>query len=137
MVVRIALHGHEVASPLGMAPSWCVCYPVLEEMLYRLVLCAPLVALLGPWYAIVISGAAFGALHFLYGNPAPTNFVAGYLLAWPYLRSGSKDRGALLLILVAVLYDRRAKYEERILSHDRSYVEYLRQVKYRFVPGVY
>jgi hypothetical protein len=41
------------------------------------------------------------------------------------------------LILVVVLYDRRAKYEEDILSHDRLYAEYLQRVKYRFVPGVY
>jgi membrane protease YdiL (CAAX protease family) len=65
-------------SALRILPGWCVYYPLLEEVLYRLVLCVPLVALLGPWYAIVISGVVFGALHCLYGNPAPTNFVAGY-----------------------------------------------------------
>ncbi len=55
----------------------------------------------------------------------------GYVLKNPSLYN------AELLLLVAVLYDRRAKYEEDVLSHDRSYVEYLQQVKYRFVPGVY
>lgn len=44
---------------------------------------------------------------------------------------------AELSVLVAVLYDRRAKYEEDILAHDRSYVEYWQQGRYRFVPGVY
>jgi membrane protease YdiL (CAAX protease family) len=77
------------ASALRLLPGWCVYYPLLEEVLYRLVLCAPLVALLGPRYAIVISGVVFGGLHWLYGNPAPTNFVAGYILAWAYLRSES------------------------------------------------
>jgi len=67
----------------------CVHYPLLEETLYRLVLLVPLVALLGCRWAIVISGAVFAALHFAYGNPAPDNFVAGYLLAWAYLKSGS------------------------------------------------
>lgn len=57
--------------------------------MYRAVLCTPLVALLGPWYAIVVSGVVFGGLHCLYGNPAPTNFVAGYILAWAYVRSDS------------------------------------------------
>jgi membrane protease YdiL (CAAX protease family) len=76
-------------SALRILPGWCVYYPLLEEVLYRLVLCVPLVALLGPWYAIVISGVVFGALHCLYGNPAPTNFVAGYVLAWAYIRSES------------------------------------------------
>jgi membrane protease YdiL (CAAX protease family) len=76
-------------SALRLLPGWCVYYPLLEELLYRLVLCAPLVALLGPWYALGISGVVFGALHGLYGNPAPTNFVAGYILAWAYIRSES------------------------------------------------
>jgi membrane protease YdiL (CAAX protease family) len=76
-------------SALRILPGWCLYYPLLEELLYRLVLCAPLVALLGPWYAIAISGVVFGALHCLYGNPAPTNFVAGYVLAWAYIRSES------------------------------------------------
>ena len=39
--------------------------------------------------------------------------------------------------ILAVLYNRRAKYEESILSQDCSYIDYLRQVKYRCVPGVY
>jgi protein-S-isoprenylcysteine O-methyltransferase Ste14 len=55
----------------------------------------------------------------------------GYVLKHPSLYN------AVLLILVVVLYDRRAKYEEDILSHDRLYAEYLQRVKYRFVPGVY
>jgi len=76
-------------SALRFVPGHCVYYPLVEELLYRLVLCTPLVALLGPWYAIVVSGVAFGGLHVLYGNPAPTNLVAGYLLAWAYIRSDS------------------------------------------------
>jgi protein-S-isoprenylcysteine O-methyltransferase Ste14 len=55
----------------------------------------------------------------------------GYVLKNPLIYNG------LLLLAVAILYDRRARYEEDILSHDGSYVEYIRQVKYRFVPGVY
>lgn len=55
----------------------------------------------------------------------------GYVLKNPSIYN------SVLLLIVALLYDRRAKYEESILSHDCSYAEYLRQVKYRFVPGVY
>ena len=43
----------------------------------------------------------------------------------------------LFLAVVIILYDRRAKYEEDIMSHDNSYVDYLHQVKYRFIPGIY
>lgn len=42
-----------------------------------------------------------------------------------------------LLVLVTVLYDRRAQYEEDLLSPDRAYLEYRQQVEYRFVPGIY
>jgi len=48
-----------------------------------------MVALLGPRGTIVASGLLFGALHVLYGNPGPDNLLAGFLLAWTYLRSGS------------------------------------------------
>ena len=66
----------------------CVKAPLLEEALYRLVLCTPLAAVAGPRLAIIASGAVFAGLHFVYGNPSPDNFIAGYLLAWAYLRSG-------------------------------------------------
>jgi membrane protease YdiL (CAAX protease family) len=36
----------------------CVVAPVLEEALYRLALCVPLAAWLGPWKTIVVSTAA-------------------------------------------------------------------------------
>lgn len=55
----------------------------------------------------------------------------GYVLKNPSIYN------AVLLIIVAILYDRRAKYEEDVLSCDGSYVDYLRRVKYRFVPGIY
>jgi membrane protease YdiL (CAAX protease family) len=101
------------ASALHLLPGHCLYYPLLEESLYRLVLCVPLVAVLGPWYAIAISGAVFGILHFLYGNPAPTNFVAGYVLAWAYLCSDSilvpivwhsLGNAAILAVQVGVWY---------------------------------
>ena len=64
-------------------------------------------------------------------------YLATLVLRLGYVLKNPSLYNAVLLLLVAVLYDRRARYEEDILSHDRSYVEYLQQVKYRFVPGVY
>ena len=58
-------------------------------------------------------------------------FKLGYVLKNPSVYN------ILLLAVVVILYDRRAKYEEDIMSHDNSYVDYLQQVKYRFVPGIY
>ncbi len=55
----------------------------------------------------------------------------GYVLKHP---SGFN---ALLLLAFPVLYDRRARYEEKVLSRDESYADYLRRVRYRFLPGIY
>jgi uncharacterized protein len=67
----------------------CIFYPILEEALFRFILCVSLVAIVGPRVTILLSGAIFAALHFLYGNPGPDNFIAGYFLAWAFLKSGS------------------------------------------------
>lgn len=79
--------------PLGGAASllqrFCVEAPLCEELVWRVVLVPPAAALLGPWGAVVASGAAFAGLHVLYGNPAPDNLVAGFFLAFAFLRSGS------------------------------------------------
>ena len=69
--------------------SYCVSAPVLEEALYRLVLCVALVGIAGPRWTILVSGAIFAALHFVWGNASPENFIAGYFLAWAFLKSGS------------------------------------------------
>ncbi len=69
--------------------SACILAPVFQEGMYRFALCTPLAALLGRWGAILISGAAFSALHFVYGIPGPDNLIAGFLLAWVYLKTRS------------------------------------------------
>ncbi len=67
----------------------CVFSPLLEETLYRAVLCLGVAAVLGAGSAVAISGLLFGILHVLYGVPSPENLLGGFLLAWAYLRSGS------------------------------------------------
>ena len=67
----------------------CVGAPLVEEATYRLVLCVPLVRLLGPWGGIAASGALFAALHVVYGNPSPENLLGGFVLAWAFVKSGS------------------------------------------------
>ena len=58
-------------------------------------------------------------------------FRLGYVLKNPSIYN------VLLLVVVIILYDRRAKYEEDIMSNDNSYVDYSQKVKYRFIPGIY
>jgi uncharacterized protein len=79
--------------PPGQVPmrfvQACLMAPLVEEVIYRFAICVPATAILGPTGAILLSGAVFAGLHFVYGNPGPDNFVAGYILAWAYLKSGS------------------------------------------------
>jgi membrane protease YdiL (CAAX protease family) len=61
----------------------------LEEGVYRLLLCTALATRFRHRTVILISGTLFALLHYAYGNLELTNAVAGYLLAWVYLMSGS------------------------------------------------
>jgi uncharacterized protein len=65
----------------------CVQAPLIEEALYRIVLCVSFVSLLGRGPTICLGGVLFAALHFVYGNPGPDNVVAGFVLGWAYLKS--------------------------------------------------
>lgn len=67
----------------------CLVAPLVEEAVYRAVLCTALAPCLGRWPTIAVSGVAFAALHHVYGNPGLDNQVAGFVLAWAYLRSGA------------------------------------------------
>jgi len=68
-------------------PHACLVTPLLEETIYRFTLCMVGVALLGRWPTIVLSGLLFAGLHVAYGNPSPENFIAGFVLAWAYVKS--------------------------------------------------
>lgn len=63
--------------------------PILEEGVYRILLCTALATKFRHRTVVAISGTLFALLHLLYGNLAPTNLLAGYLLSWAYLMSGS------------------------------------------------
>ncbi|MGE0547653.1 MAG: lysostaphin resistance A-like protein [Kofleriaceae bacterium] len=76
--------------PPGDISLWhtAVHYPVVEEIIYRWALVTALVTCTSRWSAVVLSGLAFGYLHFVYGVAAPNNVAAGFVFAWVYLRSG-------------------------------------------------
>jgi membrane protease YdiL (CAAX protease family) len=77
----------EFPSRLVWAAGWT---PWFEEGIHRVALCSGLaLAGLGTRPIIAISGLTFGGLHMAYGNAAPDNLLAGFLLAWAYLRSGT------------------------------------------------
>lgn len=87
--------------------------PFVEESIYRWVFVTGIAALAPRWSAVVLSGATFAYLHFLYNNPGPDNFIGGYFFAWMYLRSGSilvpiafhaLGNGTLILLNVIAYY---------------------------------
>jgi membrane protease YdiL (CAAX protease family) len=77
-------------SQIGQLFIWmCVYAPLSEEAVYRLAICPAAIAWFGPKTAIAVSGVAFALAHVLGGNASPENQIAGFLLAWSFLRSGS------------------------------------------------
>ena len=65
----------------------CFVAPVIEESIYRVLACGLIAAIVGHRQTIAINGILFAALHIWYGNPSPENLVAGFFLAWSFLKS--------------------------------------------------
>jgi len=89
MGIRVPMPATAPGQILSEGVRMCVTGPLLEESIYRLVLCVPFAAIAGPKITIFVAGAVFAGLHFAYGNPGPDNVVAGFLLTWAFLKSGS------------------------------------------------
>ena len=70
------------------ATGACLLAPLTEELFYRMALCAPLAARIGPSGTILISSIVFGYLHVRWGNFHWLQILAGAIFAWSYLRSG-------------------------------------------------
>ncbi|MHC4388963.1 MAG: methyltransferase family protein [Planctomycetota bacterium] len=64
-------------------------------------------------------------------------YLSSILIKLGYVLKNPSIYNAFLLLIITLLYDRRAKYEEDVMSHSNAYVGYLQQVKHRFIPGVY
>ena len=58
-------------------------------------------------------------------------FKMGYVLNSPSIFN------VILLAVIVILYDKRAKYEEDILSKSTLYADYANKIRYRFIPGIY
>jgi uncharacterized protein len=86
---ELPMHATDPANVGTSFLHMCVIAPVLEETIYRLSLCVPLSACIGPWTAIAVSGVVFAGLHVIYGVASPENLVGGFFLAWVYLKCES------------------------------------------------
>lgn len=67
----------------------CVYAPIVEEMVFRALLTFAVLPTLGPRWTIIVSGFVFAILHILRGIPGADNLVAGFMLQWAFLRSGT------------------------------------------------
>jgi membrane protease YdiL (CAAX protease family) len=74
-------------SLVGLFVWMCVDAPLNEEVIYRLALGPPLVALAGPRWTIVFGGLTFASIHALGGNQSPENLLGGFILMWAFLKS--------------------------------------------------
>ncbi len=68
---------------------FCVYAPIVEEAGFRILLTIALLPWFGARGTIITSGVLFAAVHVLRGNAGPDNIVAGFLLEWAYLKSGT------------------------------------------------
>lgn len=64
-------------------------------------------------------------------------YVSSIIIKLGYALKNASMYNSVLSVVIIVLYDRRARFEEDVMSHDDSYVEYMKKVKYRFIPGIY
>lgn len=67
----------------------CVMAPVSEEVLFRALLTLAILPTCGQRGTIAVSGIIFAAVHLLGGRASPENLIAGFLLAWAFLKSGT------------------------------------------------
>jgi membrane protease YdiL (CAAX protease family) len=63
--------------------------PASEEIIYRMGICSIVAGWLGPRTAIAVSGVLFALVHLAYGGVNPVNLVAGFVLAWAFLKSNT------------------------------------------------
>ena len=74
---------------LGSMVFMCIHAPIVEEVAYRSLLTFAVQPTLGDTATITVSGIVFAAAHVAGGVASPENQIAGFLLAWAFLRSGT------------------------------------------------
>ena len=64
-------------------------------------------------------------------------YVSSIIIGLGYLGRHPSVYNAAVFAVMIRLYMKRVDYEENIMQQDERYVEYMRQVRYRFLPGIY
>ncbi len=82
---QIPIYRIEITAEMGFL--FCIYAPLVEEIVYRSLLITAIAPTCGQWGTIAVSGVLFALIHVLAGNPSPENQVAGFMLAWAFLKS--------------------------------------------------
>ena len=64
-------------------------------------------------------------------------YVSSILVRLGYLGLHASMSNAAVFAVMVWLYVKRVDYEEDIMQQDERYIEYMRQVRYRFLSGIY
>ncbi len=64
-------------------------------------------------------------------------YVSSILIRLGYVGMHASMYNAAVFAIMVWLYVKRVDYEENIMQQDERYIEYMRQVRYRFLPGIY
>ena len=64
-------------------------------------------------------------------------YISSILIRLGYLGMHASMHNAVVFAVMVWLYVKRVDYEEGIMRQDERYIEYMRQVRYRFLPGIY
>lgn len=75
--------------------------------------------------------------NYLYGVVRHPMYLSSIVATFGYTLLNPMPFNAVLFVAIAILYDRRARYEEEILSRDNRCAAYFHKVRCRFVPGLY
>lgn len=79
----------ELPSTNGSILSFVLRASIEEELLFRFFLCGALLGYVSMGANIAINGVVFALVHIVLGGIGPDSVVAGFILAWAFLRSGS------------------------------------------------
>lgn len=63
-------------------------------------------------------------------------YLSSIIIKLGYVLNNTSIYNICVLLVIMTLYNKRARYEEDIMSHCDSYVNYLLRVKYRFIPRI-
>lgn len=91
---------------------------------------------LGKSFGVLIANRKIktGGIYSIVRHPM---YVTDLLFRIGYVVSHFNLFTALLLLLSGACYVYRALLEERFLAADQDYAEYMKKVKYRFIPYIY